>query len=77
MMNEENLMLGIKWKKYLKIVILKAESLGEKKKQNTTVSLVNVMTAVGPRRPSFGQLTKPFQDPSKQMEMEKLQPNIP
>lgn len=30
MMNEENLMLGIKWKKYLKIVILKAESLGKK-----------------------------------------------
>lgn len=35
MMNEENLMLGIKWKKYLKIVILKAESLGEKKKNKT------------------------------------------
>lgn len=31
MMNEENLMLGIKWKKYLKIVILKVETLGKKK----------------------------------------------
>lgn len=58
MMNEENLMLGIKWKKYLKIVILKAESLGEKKKTKHN-------SEFGERHDSSGAKTSPIWTPHK------------